>query len=77
MPIAQNDLEKLILKSFPDAKIEITDLAGDDDHYSVAIIDKSFTGKTRIEQHKMVNKALQGYLGDTLHAMQLKTLAPG
>ena len=76
MPIAQNNLEKLILKSFPDAKIEITDLAGDDDHYSVTIIDKSFTGKTRIEQHKMVNKALQGCLGDVLHAMQLKTLAP-
>lgn len=75
MPIAQEDLRSIIAKSFPDAKIEIVDLAGDDDHYSVTIIDKSFAGKSRVAQHKMVNKALSGYLGDILHAMQLKTLA--
>jgi stress-induced morphogen len=76
MPITQTDLNSLIKKSFPEAKIEIIDLAGDDDHYSVTIIDKSFSKKTRIEQHKMVNKALSGLLGSTLHAMQLKTSAP-
>jgi stress-induced morphogen len=73
MPIAQEKLKSLIEESFPDAKIEIIDLAGDDDHYSVKIVDDSFDGKSRIEQHKMVNKALSGYLGDALHAMQLKT----
>jgi stress-induced morphogen len=73
VPIAQEDLKSLIEKSFPNAQIDIVDLAGDNDHYSVKIIDESFMGKSRIEQHKMVNKALSGYLGDTLHAMQLKT----
>lgn len=73
MPISQDNLRSIIEKSFPDAKIKIIDLAGDNDHYSVTIIDKSFAGKSRIEQHKMVNKALAGYLGDILHAMQLKT----
>lgn len=75
MPIAQEKLRSIIEESFPDATIEIIDLAGDDDHYSVKIIDESFAGKNRIEQHKMVNKALSGYLGDALHAMQLKTSA--
>lgn len=75
MPIAQEKLRSLIEESFPNAKIEIIDLAGDDDHYSVKIVDDSFDGKSRIEQHKMVNKALSGYLGDALHAMQLKTSA--
>ncbi|MFT5703238.1 MAG: stress-induced morphogen [Rickettsiales bacterium] len=75
MPISQNDLNSLITKSFPNAKIEIVDLVGDDNHYSVKIIDQSFAGKSRIEQHKMVNNALKGYLGDILHAMQLKTSA--
>ncbi len=50
-------------------------LVDDDNHYSVKIIDKIFTGKTRIEQHKMVNIALKEILGDVLHAMQLKTSA--
>lgn len=73
MPIAQNDLHDLIKQAFPDAKIKILDLAGDNDHYSVEIIDKSFAGKSRVEQHKMVNSALRGYIGDMLHAMQLRT----
>ena len=73
MPISQNDLHSLIKKSFPEATIEIVDLMGDDNHYSVKIIDKSFGNKSRVEQHKMVNEALKGYLGDILHAMQLKT----
>lgn len=75
MPIAQEDLRSIIAKAFPEAQITIVDLVGDNDHYSVTIIDKSFAGKGRIEQHKMVNKALSGYLGGILHAMQLKTSA--
>jgi stress-induced morphogen len=75
MAISHNDLHSLIAKSFPNAQIEIIDLVGDDNHYSVRIIDQSFAGKSRVEQHKMVNEALKGYLGDILHAMQLKTSA--
>ncbi|MFT6331727.1 MAG: stress-induced morphogen [Lentimonas sp.] len=75
MAIKQENLEKLIKESFPEAKIEIIDLAGDDDHYSVTITDSSFAGKSRIAQHKMVNSALKDHLGTTLHAMQLKTLS--
>ncbi len=75
MAISQSDLRTLISKSFPNAQIEIIDLAGDDNHYSVKIIDQSFAGKSRVAQHKMVNEALKGYLGDILHAMQLKTSA--
>lgn len=73
MPISQSDLEKLLREKFPEAKIEITDLAGDSDHYSVLIADKIFDGKTRVAQHKIVNEALKGILGTTLHALQIKT----
>ncbi len=76
MPIAKTELEKLLKNSFPDAQIEVIALVDDDNHYSVKITDKIFAGKTRIEQHKMVNIALKEILGDVLHAMQLKTSAP-
>ncbi len=75
MPIAKEKLEKILAEKFPEAQIEVIDLAGDDNHYSVKIVDKIFAGKTRIEQHKMVNQALKHILGDVLHAMQLKTSA--
>ncbi len=73
MPILQQDLQKLLAEKFPEAKIDITDLAGDSDHYSVHISDEIFTGKTRVAQHKIVNEALKGILGTTLHALQIKT----
>jgi stress-induced morphogen len=73
MPIAQKELHKILSEKFPEAQIEIVDLAGDDDHYSVSIIDKIFAGKTRIAQHKLVNEALGDVIKKQLHAMQLKT----
>ena len=73
MPIAKKNLEKLLQENFPQAQIEVVALVDDDNHYSVKIIDKIFTGKSRVEQHKMVNNALKDILGDVLHAMQLKT----
>lgn len=75
MSIAQQELHNLLAKKFPDAKIEITDLVGDSDHYSVQIFDNIFAGKSRVEQHKIVNEALKGILGTTLHALQIKTSA--
>ena len=73
MPIKQKDLHDILSEKFPNAKIEILDLAGDDDHYSVTIIDEIFAGKTRIQQHKLVNQALGDVIKTQLHAMQLKT----
>jgi stress-induced morphogen len=75
MPIAKTELEKLLAQNFPQAQIEVIALVDDDNHYSVKITDKIFAGKTRVEQHKVVNTALKEILGDVLHAMQLKTSA--
>ena len=75
MPIAQNNLNKILQEKFPNAEIKIVDLAGDDDHYSVTIKDQIFAGKTRVAQHKLVNEALGDVIKTQLHAMQLKTSA--
>ena len=73
MPITQKELESLIKESLVDCKVSINDLKGDGDHYSATIISKSFKGKSRIEQHKMVYDALKGKMGNELHALMLKT----
>lgn len=75
MPIAKDKLQGILTSSFPQAKIKIIDLVGDSNHYGVTIIDKIFAGKSRIEQHRMVNNSLKSCLGDELHAMQLMTSA--
>ena len=73
MPLSKEDLEKYIKESIPDSTVIIEDLRGDGDHYSATVISKSFEGKTKIEQHKMVYDSLNGKMGNELHALMLKT----
>ena len=68
------DIEGLIKKKIPDAKIVIKDLVGDSNHFSAEITSKKFNGKTRIEQHKMVYNALSEELKEELHALSIKTM---
>lgn len=76
MPIQAEDIEKLILSGFPDAKVVIRDLAGDGDHYEASVSSQAFKGKSRIEQHKMVYTALGDLMTSKLHALSLKTFIP-
>ena len=73
MPIEQNILENLLKEKFPDSKIIIEDLAGDNDHYSVFIESSLFNDLSKIKQHQLVYKSLDGLMDSELHAMQLKT----
>ena len=74
MALKIEEIENLIKESIPDAEIIIEDLAGDENHYSATIKSKVFTGKSKIEQHKLVYKALKGKMGNELHALALNTM---
>ena len=73
MAMNLKEIEKYIKEAFPDALIEIQDLAGDGNHYSATVTSSQFSGKSKIEQHKMVYKALKGKMGNELHALALTT----
>ncbi|HJO77467.1 MAG TPA: BolA/IbaG family iron-sulfur metabolism protein [Pelagibacteraceae bacterium] len=74
MSLKLEEIKSLIKMAIPDAKITIEDLAGDDNHYSATIKSKVFSGKSKIEQHKLVYKALGGKMGNELHALALNTM---
>jgi stress-induced morphogen len=76
MAIDAGEIERLIKAGFPDAQIRIDDLRGDGDHYAATVISAAFKGKTRVQQHQMVYQALQGRMGNELHALALQTAAP-
>lgn len=76
MAMEATEIERLITAALPDADIEIRDLAGDGDHYAAHVISAQFTGKSRVQQHKMVYEALGGRMGGELHALQLTTAPP-
>jgi stress-induced morphogen len=76
MPMPASEIERMIKEAIPDAAIQITDLAGDGDHYAAVVISAEFAGKSKLQQHQLVYKALGGNMGGVLHALQLQTSAP-
>ena len=76
MPMTVAELEQHLRTAFPDGRIDITDLAGDNDHYSAKIVARAFTGLSKVRQHQLVYAALKGKMGGELHALQLETLEP-
>ena len=77
MPMSAGEIEQMIKDALPDAEVRIDDLRGDGDHYAAFISSSAFKGKTRVQQHQMVYAALQGRMGNELHALALQTSAPG
>ncbi|MCC6597989.1 MAG: BolA family transcriptional regulator [Alphaproteobacteria bacterium] len=75
MAMDAKTIKDLILESIPDADIRIEDLRGDGDHYAAYVTAPSFNGKSRVQQHQMVYKALKGRMGNELHALALQTSA--
>ena len=73
MSLKLEEIKSLIKEAIPDAEITIQDIAGDENHYSATIKSKVFSGKSKIEQHKIVYKALKGKMGNELHALALNT----
>ncbi len=76
MPMAGPDIEAAILTALPGATIELTDLAGDNDHWAATVTAPQFVGKNRVQQHKMVYAALGDKMGGELHALQVTTVVP-
>ena len=73
MAMQQAEIETMIREAFPDARIEVKDLAGDGNHYAATVVSSAFKGKNRVRQHQMVYEALKGRMGGELHALALTT----
>jgi stress-induced morphogen len=79
MPMQGQDIEALIRAAFPDARVTISDLAGDGNHWAAEVVDESFRGLNRVQQQRAVYAALRGKMdgpNGELHALALTTKAP-
>jgi len=77
MAMNVGEIERLIKEGIPDAQVRIEDLAGDGDHYAAHVVSTAFQGLSRVKQHQLVYQALQGRMGNELHALALTTTVPG
>ena len=79
MAMQAKEIENLIKETFPKAKVTITDLAGDGNHYAAEVTDESFRGKNRVQQQRAVYASLKGKMDGSngeLHALALTTKIP-
>ncbi len=76
MAMEAAEIERLIKEAFPDAQVEIEDLAGDGDHFAASVVAEAFRGMNRVQQQRAVYAALKGRMGGELHALALTTKAP-
>ncbi len=74
--LTTDDVKKLIETGIPESTVEVADLTGTSDHFDIRVLAAAFAGKSRIEQHKMVQTALGEHLTTTIHAVQIKTSVP-
>jgi len=75
MAMDPQSIERMIKEALPDATVRIEDLRGDGDHYAAYVVSSAFRGLSRIQQHQLVYRALQGRMGNELHALALQTSA--
>lgn len=76
MAMKAEDIKALIVDALPGADVAIDDLAGDGNHYHAKVTAPDFEGKSRVQQHQLVYKALGGRMGGELHALALTTEVP-
>ena len=74
--LSAEEVKKLIEEAIPDASCQVQDLTGTSDHFGIRVSSQAFAGKNRIEQHKMVHRALGEHLTTTIHAVDIKIHVP-
>jgi stress-induced morphogen len=77
MAISLDEVRLMIEASLPGAKVEVVDETGTQDHLRATVTASQFEGLSRIEQHKLVKRAVQTRFDDgSIHALSIKTSVP-
>jgi stress-induced morphogen len=74
--LAPEELERIIAERIPESRVQVTDLTGTRDHYRVEVISPAFEGKSLVQQHQMVYRAVGDHMTQAVHALQIRTKAP-
>jgi stress-induced morphogen len=75
--IALEEVRLLIEASLPGAEVEVIDETGTQDHLRAEVSAPQFEGLSRIEQHRLVKRAVQGRFDDgSIHALSIRTSTP-
>jgi acid stress-induced BolA-like protein IbaG/YrbA len=55
---------------------ERVEVVGDGQHFQAVIVSRAFEGKSRVQRHQLVYKALGDRMREEIHALSMQTLTP-
>jgi len=71
-----NEVQAKLLAGIPQSDVQVEDLTGQQNHYSVQVKSSAFSGKSLIEQHQMIYAALGEAMKEEIHALSIQTSLP-
>jgi acid stress-induced BolA-like protein IbaG/YrbA len=71
--VAPDDVKRYIVENL---ECEHVDVSGDGHHFEAVIVSQAFRGKTRVQQHQLVYRALGERMREEIHALSMQTLTP-
>jgi acid stress-induced BolA-like protein IbaG/YrbA len=75
--VSSEQVVTMIQSGLPDAQVQVNDLTGGGDHFEVTVISTEFAGRTLVQQHQLVYRAVQSAMSsEAIHALALKTYTP-
>lgn len=75
--VTADQVISMIQAEMPDAKVQVNDLTGGGDHLEVTVVSEQFAGRTLVQQHQLVYKAVRSAMdSEAIHALALKTYTP-
>ena len=68
------NISKRLSNHFRNSQIEVSDVTGQSNHFSIFILSKQFESMSLVERHKMIYKIFEKELTQKIHALQIKAL---
>ena len=69
-----DEIEALILAGLPGASVTVS--GPDGTHFETLVISDKFKGKTMVQRHQLVYRALGEKMGRDIHALSIQTFTP-
>jgi acid stress-induced BolA-like protein IbaG/YrbA len=71
--VTPEQVRSYIQDSLPCDHVEVV---GDGQHFEAVIVSPEFRGKTRVQQHQAVYRALGDRMREEIHALSMRTMTP-
>ena len=71
--VLPDDVKRYIQDGLQCQHVEVV---GDGHHFEAIIVSEAFQGKSRVQRHQLVYKALGDRMREEIHALSMQTLTP-